>query len=151
MAMEANKTRENKQTIDRNVSNSIRFSTQYNTKAFDIQRVIQKNWNILKLDPILNLVLPSKPDVQSVCCRSVSLRCCSQKYNKKWPTLQSSFNLQPIQVLVYCPDTSPFLPNTWSLYLECFGNNWGHRNRKGNVGLWFWCVFVHTFDFLLNF
>ncbi|XP_073465187.1 low affinity immunoglobulin gamma Fc region receptor II-like [Aquarana catesbeiana] len=45
------------------MKNSIRFSTQYNTKALDIQRVIQKNWNILKQDPILNPVLPSKPEV----------------------------------------------------------------------------------------
>lgn len=63
MAMEANKTSGNKRTTDSNISNPIRFSTQYNTKAFDIQRAIEKNWNILKQDPILNPVLPPKPVV----------------------------------------------------------------------------------------
>lgn len=45
------------------MKDSIRFSTQFNTKAFDIQRAIQKNWNILKQDPILNSILPPKPEV----------------------------------------------------------------------------------------
>lgn len=63
--MEFNKSGRNKRIPNNDRSNSIRFSTQYSTKASDIQRVIQKNWNILKQDPILNSVLPSTVDLKS--------------------------------------------------------------------------------------
>lgn len=63
--MEFNKPGRNKRIPNNDRSNSIRFSTQYSTKASDIQRVIQKNWNILKQDPILNSVLPSTVDLKS--------------------------------------------------------------------------------------
>lgn len=39
------------------------FSTQYTSKAFEIQSIIKKNWNILKHDPVLGKTLPDHPNI----------------------------------------------------------------------------------------
>lgn len=41
----------------------VRFSTQYTNKAFEIQNIFKRNWNILQHDPVLGNILPDQPNI----------------------------------------------------------------------------------------
>lgn len=45
------------------LQHTARFSTTYSTRAFEIQHVLQKNWKILRQDPVLKDILPERPEV----------------------------------------------------------------------------------------
>lgn len=39
------------------------FVTQYNSKAGEIRKIIERQWNVLSLDKELEPVLPKKPKI----------------------------------------------------------------------------------------